>query len=185
MDFFEQIDIRFFLFLNGKHNEFFDVLMWWVSYKFTWIPFYALLLFIIWKKFGKKTALVILAVSVLILFSDQASVHLFKNYFQRYRPCHNLIIKEKVHVVGDCGGTFGFVSSHAANSFALAMFLSLIFRKKFFFAFIFAWAALGSYSRIYLGVHYPADIFIGAILGCSIGIIVYALFKFAEKKISI
>lgn len=185
MEFLKDIDTALFLFLNGKHNEFFDVLMWWISYKFTWIPLYAFLLFLVWKKFGKKTILIIISIGLLILFSDQASVHLFKNFFERYRPCHNLFLKEKVHLVDGCGGMFGFVSSHAANTFALAMFLALVFRNSVFTVLIFLWAALTSYSRIYLGVHYPLDIFAGAALGCAIGIIVHSFNKFAEKKLKL
>lgn len=182
-DFLENIDTQLFLYLNGKHNEFFDVVMWWISYKFTWIPFYALLLFLVWKKSGKKTFLVVAAIGLLIIISDQSSVRIFKNIFLRYRPCHNLLIKDFVHTVDGCGGMFGFVSSHAANVFALAMFLSLVFKKAKFSFLIFFWAALTGYSRIYLGVHYPGDIVVGALLGCFIGILVYALFKFASKKI--
>lgn len=185
LDSLKDIDTSLFLFLNGKHNEFFDVLMWWVSYKFTWIPLYALLLFLVWKKFGKKTILIIISIGLLVLFSDQASVHLFKNFFERYRPCHNLLIKEKVHLVDGCGGMFGFISSHAANTFALATFLSLLFGNNIFTVLIFLWAAVTSYSRIYLGVHYPLDIFAGAVLGCSIGIIVYRLNKFSEGKMQL
>lgn len=132
-----------------------------------------------------KTFLVLISVVILILLSDQVSVHLFKNYFERYRPCHNENIKHLVHLVNNyCGGQFGFISSHAANTFALATFLSLIFRKKNFTFLILIWAALGSYSRIYLGVHYPSDIIVGVALGCAIGVIVYRLFKFAEKKLT-
>lgn len=184
MNYIKEIDTSLFLFLNGKHNEIFDFIMGWVSYKFTWIPAYALLLYFTWKKTGNKLFIVIISVVLLILISDQASVHLFKNIFERYRPCHNLIIKEKLHLVGDCGGLYGFVSSHAANTFALAAFFSFFFKNKRFTFLIFFWASLCSYSRIYLGVHYPLDIISGALLGIFSGYLVVSFYTLAAKKIA-
>lgn len=86
---------------------------------------------------------------------------------------------------GNCGGTYGFISSHAANTFALAMFLFLFFRKKinYFGIFIFLWALFVSYSRIYNGVHYPADVAVGAIVGMGIGIAVFKIYIFSDNKI--
>lgn len=176
-------DTALFLFLNGKHNAFFDMLMWWVSYKYTWIPLYALLLVLVWKKVKIKTPLVLLSIALLILISDQISVHFFKNFFERYRPCHNLLIKDKVHLVDGCGGMYGFVSSHAANTFALAVFLSLLFKNNWFTVFLLFGAGLTSYSRIYLGVHYPLDILFGAILGCVAGVTIFMLFDWFSGKI--
>ena len=110
----------------------------------------------------------ILAAVLAIVLSDQISVHAFKEVFLRYRPCHNLVLQSQVHLNGGCGGTYGFISSHAANTFALAMFLSLLFngKIKYFTLFILVWASFVSYSRIYNGVHYPADIACGAIVPC-------------------
>jgi len=180
----KNIDISLFLFLNGLHNHFFDVLMYWTSGKYTWIPFYLLLLLLVYKKFKTQTWFILIAVTVLIFLSDQLSVHLFKETFQRYRPCHNLNIQEQVHVVGKCGGSFGFISSHASNTFALAMFLSLLFwrnAKKMFYV-LFIWAALVGYSRIYNGVHYPADVSVGALFGILLGIMIYWIYNFSMRK---
>jgi undecaprenyl-diphosphatase len=171
----KEFDTQLFLFLNSKHNTFFDFVMYWASNRLVWIPLYLFFCFLAYKQTGKHIWLVILAAFLLIALSDQVSNHVFKNTFLRYRPCHNLVIQDKVHVNGDCGGTYGFVSSHAANTFALAVFLSLFFRKRinYFALFIFLWAAFVSYSRIYNGVHYPADVAVGAIIGILIGYLVF------------
>lgn len=178
IEFLKDIDTSLFLFLNGLHNHFFDVIMYWVAYKYTWVPFYALLLWLVYKKFKRQTFYIMLAILVVIVLSDQLSVHLFKNVFERYRPCHNLFIQDVVHVVGKCGGMYGFVSSHAANTFALAIFLSLLFKQQYkrMFLVLLPWAALVSYSRIYNGVHYPADVVVGGMLGGVIALVVYKVF---------
>ena len=181
-------DTDLFLLLNGFHNDFWDTVMYWASEKYFWVPFYALLLVLIGIKLRWKTLLVILPLIVLlILLSDQGSVFL-KNFFQRYRPCHNLIIQDIVHTLnGKCGGQYGFVSSHAANTFALAMFVGQLFRKKlkWMLVFMLCWAGLVSYSRIYTGVHYPADIVAGALLGAGVGfLLVKGYCYFCEKRMT-
>ena len=183
IDFLKNIDTHLFLFLNGSHNYFFDVVMYWVANKSVWIPFYLLLILIVSKKFKNKTLLILGAVMVLITLTDQTSVHLFKNIFQRYRPCHNLQLQGLVHVVGNCGGMYGFISSHAANSFALATFLSLLFKSTPFTWFIFLWATLVSYSRIYTGVHYPADVAVGEMVGVFLAWIVFRLYYYIDNRL--
>ncbi|MDO9185539.1 MAG: phosphatase PAP2 family protein [Bacteroidia bacterium] len=189
MDFINTIkdfDTQLFLFFNSKHNGFFDVVMYWFSHKLFWVPLYLFLFFLAFKQVGKRVWLVALAAALLILLSDQISVHAFKNIFLRLRPCHNLLIQAKVHLLnGHCGGAYGFVSSHAANTFALAMFLSLFFRGRinYFGSLIFLWASLVAYSRIYSGVHYPADVAVGAIVGMGIGVAVFKMYVFVQNKI--
>ena len=130
--------------------------------------------------------MIILLVVVLIFLSDWTSVHLFKNIFQRLRPCHNPDIAQLVHLVNNhCGGQYGFVSSHAANVFALAGYTLLIIKNRYFTIGIIFWAILVGYSRIYLGVHYPGDILGGAALGFGIGILVYWLYRLLGKKLKI
>lgn len=192
----KEIDTQVFLFLNRLHNHFFDVVMYWVTNKYFWIPFYILLLVVIVLKYKKKSWLIIIVVILLITLSDQLSVHLFKEVFLRYRPCHNLKIGNLVHLIDGCGGKYGFVSSHAANTFAFAMFLNLLVnhslgrgelgnRKiiKLFPFFIFGWAVFVSYSRIYAGVHYPADILGGAILGIVLGYALAKAYFYVEGRI--
>lgn len=182
----KDIDTQLFLFLNSMHNPFFDVVMYWASHKLFWIPLYLFFFYLAYKKTGKQIWLVALAAGLVILLSDQISVHAFKNVFHRLRPCHELLIQAKVHLLnGHCGGTYGFVSSHAANTFALATFLSLLFENRFrYFALpVFIWAAFVSYSRIYSGVHYPGDVIAGGLVGAGIGIAVYKLYALAQSKI--
>lgn len=181
----KSLDTDLFLFLNGMHNDLLDVVMSWISNEFVWTPFYAFLLFLVYKKYSKQTLLVILLAPVLITLSDQLSVHLFKNVFLRYRPCHNLNLQNLVHIVnGHCGGQYGFVSSHASNTFALAVFLIIVLNKtyKHFGWLILLWAAIVSYSRIYLGVHYPADVFCGAVFGALLGFLLGKLFFILQKR---
>lgn len=160
--------------------------MYWFSNKPFWIPFYLLLFYLAYKQVGKQVWLLALSVALLIALSDQLSVHAFKNVFLRYRPCHNLLIQDKVHLLnGHCGGTYGFVSSHAANTFALATFLFLFFRNKikYFGILIFLWATLVSYSRIYSGVHYPADVAVGGLLGISLALIIFKGYKLLNNRV--
>lgn len=111
------------MFLNGMHNGIFDFLMYWVSDRFIWIPLYAWFLYMIIKKYRKRSWLIILLIALLATVSDQLTVFL-KNYFERPRPCHDEQIASLVHTVKNvCGGPYGFVSGHASNSFALAAFL--------------------------------------------------------------
>ena len=178
LDFLNQLDTNLFLFLNGLHSDFMDPIMCWISGKTTWWPIYlALLSFLTWKRKWQMIPLVVfIALSVTV--TDQTSVHLFKEVFERLRPCHETELQGLVHIVNNkCGGQFGFVSSHAANSFGIAMLLSMVIRRKWFWAVMFTWAALVSYSRVYLGVHYPADILGGAILGTGCGYLVFLLFR--------
>lgn len=105
----------------------------------------------------------------------------------RLRPCHNPEIASLVHLVDGCGGQYGFLSSHATNSFALAWFTGLLYKRhyKYTLSLMLIWAALVSYSRIYVGVHYLGDILCGAILGSTVGILVYYLMRFCSRKFNL
>jgi len=181
----QNIDQQFFLFLNGLHNSFFDFVMYWVSNKFIWIPLYAWFIYMIIKKYRKQSILILILVALMITLSDQITVF-FKNYFERPRPCHDEYIGHLVHVVKDaCGGPYGFMSGHAASSFSLATFLIPLIGGRFknFKIFLIFWASLVAYSRVYLGVHYTADIICGAMLGILLGYFFSKLFFLLRSKI--
>lgn len=189
LEFLLNWDTDFLVFLNSLHNAFFDGFMWAITGTKIWIPLYLLILFFIFKKFELKEAfLIVLFFIAAVALADLTSVRLFKEVFMRFRPSHNPLISDflHLHVYDDGslyrGGKFGFVSSHAANTFAVAMFSSLIFRIKNYIFFIFFWASIVSYSRIYLGVHYPLDILGGALLGIFISYIFYFFLTKAQNK---
>jgi len=177
----EDMDQQLFLFLNSLNHPALDQAMYLMTDQMFWIPAYLLMLWMVYKSYGWKTALWSLAgAAVAITLGDRISVELFKNVFERYRPSHNLDIGDVIHTVNNYrGGKYGFVSSHAANSFAVATFIFLVIRAKFpqWAWWVLFWAALFSYTRIYLGVHYPADIACGALLGAGIGQVVYLGFQ--------
>ena len=177
-----------FLFLNGIHSPTWDVVFYWVTSRVFWIPLYLSLLYLTYLKFKWKALYVGIFIGLLFLIGDQVSVKLFKDVFERLRPCHNPQIADLVHTLyGHCGGQFGFVSSHATNGFALAVFSGLILksRYRYILPLMLFWAALVSYSRVYVGVHYPGDILGGAILGTIVGILVFWLMKKANIKFNL
>ena len=170
------IDTQLFLFLNGIHSPFFDLVFQWITERYSWIAFYLILGVLVFIKFKWRGFILTPFIALLIIFSDQFSVLLFKDVFMRLRPCHNPELANLVHTInGACGGQYGFVSSHAANTFALAIFVGFIFKKQigWLLYFMLIWAIVVSYSRIYVGVHYPGDVLGGALLGSIISFLIW------------
>lgn len=160
--------------------------MFMFSGKFIWVPMYIAFLVSFWRAFTWRIAVVwILAVVVAVALSDQLCATFIRPYFERLRPS-NLAnpVSQFVHIVQDYrGGSYGFPSCHAANSFALATVMACIWRGTRLKWFIFLWAFVNSYSRIYLGVHYPGDLLVGGIIGSIIGLSVFFLARMIVWKI--
>ena len=180
MDSLSNIDTDLFLFLNGLHASWLDKVMIAVTQMWIWAPLYLLLIYWTVKQYGKRCWWVFLAVGVVVLCSDQLSAHVCKPLFQRLRPCYNPDLQDLIYLPkGMAGGRFGFVSSHAANTFAVAAFLTPVLRnyRPWLGIVLYLWAFISSYSRIYLGFHYPGDILCGAILGILVGLILWKVFQ--------
>lgn len=187
----EQIERNLFLYLNGLHADWLDPIMWYLSSVVFMIPVFLFAVYYAYKKGHWRYALVMIGgIGLCVLLADRISVEFFKEIIQRYRPTHNTEIGHLVHTVIDPngheyrGGTFSFVSSHATNALALAVFIYLHFKKySRYWLFIFLWTAIVAYTRIYLGVHYPSDLICGGILGALIGALVYWIsLKFKPLK---
>ena len=175
LDWIIGLDKELFLFLNGINSPLWDRIMWLISGKFTWIPLYVILLVgIIYSDLSARSIVItILFILVTVLLCDQISV-LLKNFIGRLRPSHDPTLHNLVHIVNDYrGGKYGFVSSHAANVFGVAVFSTNQLKSGTWSFILIVWAIIVSYSRIYLGVHFPLDIIFGAILGTMIGIHMY------------
>ncbi len=183
LDFFLHLDTTVLLFINGHHSPFFDPLMLDFSSKVFWFPLYALLIYWIFRDNKWYGFLVLVFVTLTLTAADQLSVHAFKNVFMRLRPCHEPALQGLLHMIQPCGGQYGFVSSHAANSFAILTFIIGIFKKKrpWIRWIMWTWALLIIYSRVYLGVHYPGDVLGGALLGFAIGETTLWLYFKSEK----
>jgi undecaprenyl-diphosphatase len=147
----------------------------------TWLLFYGVTLYVIIRKYGRKSVPIILSLALIILLSDQIA-GLIKHSVMRLRPSNDPQLASVVHVFFEKGGLYGFVSAHAANAFSFATFSALLFRSRGYLWFIIPWACLISYTRIYLGVHYPGDILGGMVLGSLVGWLVYKLLVFIECR---
>ena len=180
----ERLDQQLFLFLNSFNSPFWDQTMHAISGRIIWVPLYLVILVCLGKAYKRKFIIVLLFIVLAVTLADQISVQLFKNIVQRLRPCHEPSLQGLVHIVnGECGGMYGFVSSHATNSFNVALISLLLIRNKWYTAGIILWAAVVGYSRIYLGVHYPGDVICGSILGAVIGWSIYKLYILTDKRI--
>lgn len=179
------LDKELFLFLNTLGNPRWDGFWVFLSERSYWIPLYVILLYLMYKNLGvKKTILVLVLTLLMILLTDQIT-NVFKDSFQRLRPC---FVKEFEGIMRGVGcerrGQYGFTSAHASNHFAVALLLGLIFRDKFRWMLLalLLWAAFISYSRIYLGVHFPLDVICGGLMGLLIGWLFFKIYLWLIRK---
>ncbi len=179
----ERFDQHLLLLVNSSNTPFFDGVMHALSGKLIWAPLYLAIIIYLFIIYKRKFLIILLLIILAITLSDQASV-LLKNITQRLRPCHDPALSGLVHLVkGECGGLYSFVSSHAANSFNVALISLLLIKKRWYSVSIIIWALVIGYSRVYLGVHYPGDVLCGSILGALIGLSIYRLYLLTDNYI--
>lgn len=169
-----QLDREWFIAINtGWQNAFWDVVCPFMRHQSNWYVVYAALLLLCYMIWGKKAGWVMLSAALLILVSDQISANLIKNTVQRLRPCNEPSLVGLVRNIVGCGKGYSFVSAHATNHFAIAVFFSILFKRYFKWTYFIAlpWAALIAFSQVYVGVHYPLDVICGAALGSVLGYI--------------
>ena len=182
-DYLNDIDTDALLAVNGLHDMFQDALWWMVSAKWSSLLLVLALIWILLHQNRRHALLVLAMIAIVILIADQVSSGLIKHLVERLRPTHDPSLGDAVHIVnGYRGGMYGFVSSHAANSFAVATFIALLMRHRLVTCSLFAWAALQCYSRVYLGVHYPGDILGGIVVGVLAGVVVSYLMRWIQRR---
>ncbi len=182
LDWLIELDKELLLAINGWNSSFFDPIMVFITSKWSGIPIYIALLYMIFRKRDTKTAILMVA-AVLLTFAltDQLAVHLFKNTIERFRPSWDPTTEHLIRMLEYKGGKYGFISNHAANFFGLAVISSGILKKRWYTIFIFCWSAAVAYSRVYVGKHFPGDVICGAMFGALVGWGVLELFRYIVK----
>lgn len=179
------LDDKILLAVNGLHSPFFDVIMWHVSSRAIWIPLYAVLLYILYRKLGwRKTLLWTAGIAIVILLTDQTCAHGLRHLFCRMRPSNpDNPISPFVHIINNYrSGQYGFPSAHSGNTWALTVYLAWILRKRALTYTLAGWATLVCYSRMYLGVHYLGDLLGGFVVGVFYATLIYFLISYADKR---
>jgi len=183
------LDRRLLVWLNGFHADWLDPVMYYTTQTLFWLPLYLFLVYLVVKDFKKEWWVPIIGIGITILIADQVTSSLMKPYFARLRPSQEPSLQGVIHLVRDrngefyTGGLYGFASSHAANTFGTATFFALLFRSRHkWINWLFLWAAAMTYTRIYLGAHYPGDILFGGIVGVTGGFVGYWVFRWISSK---
>ena len=177
-----QLDKDLFIFLNSLGSEPFDAFWLFITKQLHWTPFFIGVFYLLQRKVGwKNLGIIVLFIAVLITFTDQIT-NLFKNHFQRLRPCNDEEILDIIRIVKS-SDTFSFFSGHAANSMATTTFVFLLIRKYYKYTFLlFLFPLIFAYSRIYLGLHFPGDILVGYMFGGTFGFGCYKIYNHFSKK---
>ncbi len=191
IEWLEHLDQQLLIFINGLHTPALDDIMWIISSKFFWFPFYIFLFVLVYIKFSLRTAILFTLFGFAAVgLADFLATFVFKEMIARYRPSHNQNIGHLLHFYEFKpnelykGGQYGFVSGHATNSFVIAMMFIQRLKSSFKWIapFLILWALVVCYSRMYLGVHYLSDIIGGAILGTLIAFIFYRIYSRVTLK---
>ncbi|GAB3509767.1 phosphatase PAP2 family protein [Spirosoma knui] len=180
-----RLDTDLFLWLNGLYAAWLDPIMVFATERNTWFPFYALLIGWLIYQYKKQALWMVLTLAAAVAISDQTASALLKPLTLRLRPCHEPALQRLIHPVLECGGQYGFASSHAANTFALATGLWLLIGKQHpWVKWVYLWAVLVAYSRIYVGAHYPLDILAGAGIGTLAALLCVWIFQRLQTRSS-
>lgn len=184
LKFLIELDKEVLLFLNSFHTPWLDPVMLLITKTVFWLPLYLFLLYLVVKNFKKDSWIVLIGIAIAILLADQITSSIMKPFFERLRPSREPSLQGLVHLVnGYTGGKYGFASSHAANTFATALFFWLIFKDQYRWMWVlFVWAVVMTYTRIYLGVHYPGDILVGMLIGLGGAVAGYKLQRWIRNK---
>ncbi|HEY0046801.1 MAG TPA: phosphatase PAP2 family protein [Flavobacterium sp.] len=177
-----EIDQDLFVYLNSLGSERYDWLWLLITKQISWVPVFAIILYLLVKHLGWKHVLLIAVVVTLLLTVTDQTTNLVKSYFRRARPLNNPELADMMRVVLS-RNSFSFFSGHASNSMAAAVFLFIVLRRYVkYMGFIFIWPFIFAYSRIYLGLHYPLDIFCGYIFGALMGILHFQIYRFLRNR---
>jgi undecaprenyl-diphosphatase len=181
-----ELDKKLFLALNSYHNPWLDQMMYFLTGTTAWIPLYLILAYLIIKTYGKETWLILLAIAVTIVLSDQITSTIMKPFFSRFRPSHEPSLQGLVNIVSNYrGGAYGFASSHAASTFGVATIVWLVLKSyRPWVGLLFLWAIFVGYTRIYLGVHYPSEILVGDLVGFETALALYYLYIYTKNLLN-
>jgi undecaprenyl-diphosphatase len=177
------IDIDHQLFIaihNGLANRVFDFILPLLRTPIAWLPLYLVFVFLAVKKYRLDGIYILVATVIVVTLCDRFSAGFMKPFFERLRPCHESSLAPYIRNLIDCGGQYGFISSHATNHFGMAIMFTWFFKKISTMTYLnwvfYAWAGVISFAQVYVGKHYPGDVIVGMICGILIGKIILTIF---------